>query len=244
MQELEYEYGIDIGEEFGSFARAIVDFKTYHYNVLDNIKDYKQIESLREEKEKVQSIIDLNTHKRDILLEEIDSLQENLRYSTQSLNTYKELLERGLGLKELKKLLNTLREISRANKITDWEALPRFLNDVEKQYDNKLGFESTINNLKARMEKLQAEVPEYEWYLKLQGVVSLTIIHLNRCGVTNEDILNINSLVLSFKNSNFIDDLALRKNGNGVIKNGTLNGNEYWQRFIEKLEFKKYSFGY
>lgn len=226
MQELEYEYGIDIGEEFGSFARAIVDFKAYNYNVLDIIKDYKQIESLREEKEKVQSKIDLITHKRDILLEEIDSLQENLSYSTQSLNTYKELLERGLGLKELKQLLNTLIEISRANKIADWEALPRFLNDVEKQYDNKLGFESTLNNLKAKMEKLQAEVPEYKWYLKLQGVVSPTIIHLNRCGVTNEDILNINSLVLSFKNSNFIDDLALRENGNGVIKNDILNRNE------------------
>ena len=162
-----------------------------------------------------------------------------LVYSTQSLNTYKELLERGLGLKELKQLLNTLIEISRGNKIPDWEALPRFLNDVEKQYDNKLGFESTINNLKAKMEKLQAEVPEYKWYLQLQGVVSPTIIHLNRCGVTNEDILNINSLVLSFKNSNFIDDLALRENGNGVIKNGTLNSNEYWKRFIEKLKSLK-----
>ena len=89
MQELEHEYGIDIGEEFGSFARAIVDFKVYNYNVLDIIKDYKQIESLREGKEKIQSIIEFNTSIRDILLKEIDSIGKS-SYSTHPLNTYKE----------------------------------------------------------------------------------------------------------------------------------------------------------
>ena len=113
--------------------------------------------------------------------------------------------------------------------------LPNF-NDVKNNTIIELAFESTINNLKAKMEKLQAEVPAYKWYLQLQGVASPTIIHLNRCGVTNEDHLNINSLVLSFKNSNFIDDLAPTRNGNGVIKTGTLNNNEYWKRFIEKLK--------
>ena len=45
--------------------------------------------------------------------------------------------------------------------------------------------------------------------------------------------------MLSFKNSNFIDDLAPRENGNGVIKNGTLNSKEYSKRFIEKLKSLK-----
>jgi len=45
--------------------------------------------------------------------------------------------------------------------------------------------------------------------------------------------------VLSFKNSNFIDDLAPRENGNGVIKNGTLNSKEHSKRFIEKLKTLK-----
>ena len=62
-----------------------------------------------------------------------------------------------------------------------------------------LGFENTINNLKSEKEKLQNKVPEYRWYLQLQGIVSPTIIHLNNCGVSNEDIININSLVLSLR---------------------------------------------
>ena len=155
------------------------------------------------------------------------------------MNTYEELLKRGLGLKELKQLLNTLMEISLANKLPVLDALPRFLKDIENQYDNKLGFQIQINNLKLEKEKLQAEVPEYKWYLQLQGVVGPIIIHLNNSGVTNEDIINVNNLVLAFKNSNFIEDRQVREDGNTMIYNGTISNNEFWKRFIEKLKSLK-----
>ena len=142
-QQLQYNYGIALDEEFGSFAKAIDNFKNYNYDVLKLITDYKQVESLREEKEKIQNIIDLNIPLRDSLLNQIRILEENLSYSKQTMNTYEELLKRGLGLKELKQLLNTLMEISLANKLPVLDALPRFLKDIENQYDNKLGFEST-----------------------------------------------------------------------------------------------------
>ena len=109
--------------------------------------------------------------------------------------------------------MSTLVEISTDNSLPDNEALSKFLNDVEKQYDNKLGFESTIKSLKTEKEKLQEEVPEYKYYLQLQGIVSHHIFHLNNSGVTNEDIINIYNLVTSLKNTGFVDDLSLNMDG-------------------------------
>jgi len=155
------------------------------------------------------------------------------------MSTYNELFKLGFGLKELKQLLNTLMEICLANNILVSNALPKFLKDVEEQYDDKLGFENAINNLQAEKEKPQAEVPEYQWYLQLQGVVGPIIYYLNSNGVTNEDIINLNSLVLSFKNSNFIDDIAHDEGGNNKTKRGTISINKFWKLFIEKIKSLK-----
>ena len=238
-RELRDEYGLDIREELSTFAKAINDFKGYDYNVLDIINDHKELVSVREEIQIIQNMLEMNRPAREKLLKEIEFLEEKRIYSIQSMNTYEELQKRGLGLKELKRLFSTLVEISRANNLPDNEALPKFLNDVEKQYDNKLGFESIIKSLKTEKEKLQEEIPEYKWYLQLQGIVSHHIIHLNNSGVTNEDIININNLVLSFKNSHFIDDLSSGMDGNNTIKNDTVSNNKFWIRFIEKLRSLK-----
>jgi hypothetical protein len=49
-----------------------------------------------------------------------------------------------LGFKELKQLRYAILEISKANKISPDKAVTKFLDDVEKEYDNKLGFETKI----------------------------------------------------------------------------------------------------
>ena len=160
---------------------------------------------------------------------------KQISYSKLTMYNYNELFNMGLGLKELKQLLNIVKEIAIANKIDYFDVVPKFLKDIEEQYDDKLGFENTINNLKSEKEKLQNEVPEYRWYLQLQGIVSPIIIHLNSCGVSNEDIININNLVLSFKNSNFIDTPYFKEKDNSNNNKSSLSNNEYWKLFINKL---------
>ena len=124
-RELRDEYGLDIREEFSTFAKAINDFNGYDYNVLDIINDYKELKSVREEIQIIQSMLEMNRPARDKLLKEIEFLEEKRIYSIQSMNTFEELQKRGLGLKELKRLFSTLVEISRANNLPDNEALQR-----------------------------------------------------------------------------------------------------------------------
>ena len=56
---------------------------------------------------------------------------------------------------------------------------------------------------------LKKQIPEYQTYLKLQGGVAPTLIHLFSAGVTNEDMIGMNHLVLEFKNRDFLSNPLL-----------------------------------
>ena len=143
----------------------------------------------------------------------------------------------GLGLSELKRLNYLVMESAYAKGLEVRDALKNFLKDVEDNYDNKLGFEKKINELKSEMKKLEQQVPEYQFYLKLQGIVSPTLIHLHNSGVTNEDIIEMNHLVLEFKDGNFLSD-PINKNYNNLIPdtNSNIVKNHYWKVFVDKLK--------
>jgi hypothetical protein len=54
---------------------------------------------------------------------------------------------------ELKQLANMVREIADANNMSTYEAIQKFFVDLEEQYDEKLGFESKLENFKAEIQK-------------------------------------------------------------------------------------------
>jgi len=59
----------------------------------------------------------------------------------------------GMGIKEPKLLWNTIKEIAAENNISADEASEKFYSDVTQQYDDKLGFEGKIQNLKSEIQK-------------------------------------------------------------------------------------------
>lgn len=59
----------------------------------------------------------------------------------QTLAAYSNLCDIGFGLKELKLLWHTIREIADANSIPAKHANKKFFKDTEDDYDDKLGFE-------------------------------------------------------------------------------------------------------
>ncbi|CAN5820324.1 hypothetical protein BH23THE1_BH23THE1_34360 [soil metagenome] len=236
-QELQNKYNIIIEEEFEYFAKAINDFKNYNYDIHLILKEYREIESLRQEIGSIQHTVNIHLPLKDNLLNEVSRLNDQISYSKQTMDTYYQLYKSGFGLKELKQLSSTIMEISLANNIRMHEAVSKFLKNVEDQYDNKLGFEKKINELKARMEELKDQVPEYQSYLKLQGIVSPTLIHLSNSGVTNEDIIGMNHLVLEFKNSDFLSDPINKSDYNSNTKtNDSMIRSQYWNVFVEKLK--------
>jgi hypothetical protein len=70
-------------------------------------------------------------------LEELISIHRNKE------SLFKELKDMGFGLKELKLLFYTIKKVAIENKIPENQAVQKFLEDIEKNYDNKLGYDST-----------------------------------------------------------------------------------------------------
>jgi hypothetical protein len=64
------------------------------------------------------------------------------------LGLYDQLESMECGLKELTVLRNTILEISKNNNINPQFAFKKFYSDIKNQYDDKLGFEKTVEELK------------------------------------------------------------------------------------------------
>ena len=140
------------------------------------------------------------------MIKEISSLKEQGDYYRQTINTFNELHNNGFGLKELKQLSNTVMESALANDISVKDSVKKFFVDLDKQYDNKLGFEKKVEELKSQMKDIENQIPGYKQYLELQiGAVS-SLNYLNANGVSNTDIINMNQLVSMFRNNDFLSD--------------------------------------
>jgi hypothetical protein len=85
------------------------------------------------------------------LEQERDYLIEQVGAHRQGISKYGELESMGFGLKKIKALLQTVREVAEANNILPDTAVDKFMKDVEEQYDDKLGFESTLENLRSQI---------------------------------------------------------------------------------------------
>ncbi len=97
--------------------------------------------------------MEIKTHKVDIatlskqrtsLNNSVLSLESRGSMHKQTLDRYSRLEAMNFGLKELNQLWLTILEIARDNSILWDESVSKFLKDIEEQYDNKLGFESKV----------------------------------------------------------------------------------------------------
>lgn len=98
--------------------------------------------------------------------------------------------------------------------------------DLEDQYDDRLGFEAKMIEIKTQMENLRNEIPEYKYRAWVDSAATPSTTYLNSNGITNEDIIGINRLVTAFKNSEFLNNLPVQndtnKKSNGSTNNNTL----------------------
>ena len=145
----------------------------------------------------------------------------------------------GFDLKRLKQLYGMILEIFLANNMSIWDPVTKFLNDIENQYDNKLGFETKIKELSAKKVELESEIPQYKSNLLIQSQMAPLMLHLKNNDVSNEDIINMSQLVISLQNSNFLTN-TLVKGGNTANDIGNNNNeknskSKSWKSLINKL---------
>jgi hypothetical protein len=135
------------------FVEAVVGAKKLGFNarlIVEKVSNLMNLE--RDQKSLEERVKSLNEKVQELKLNCSNLEQEESAHSYR-ISIYKDLEKMGMGIKQLKLLLNTVAEIATANNIPQDKAIEKFFSDVQKQYDDKSGFELELQNLKSQIEK-------------------------------------------------------------------------------------------
>jgi hypothetical protein len=247
-RELWENYSITIEHDIKGFSKIITDFKEHGYDAHQIIKEYQRSTSIKAEIKALESHIVNLSNQRESLNNTVLSLQAQIEIHKQTMDAYYQLEIIGFGLKELKKLWNTVWEIGYSNNISSEQAYLKFFKDIEEEYDNKVGFEIKVQEKKRELYQLKNQLNTDRLALQLQPYIGTSLQKLFQNGVSEEDIINMNDIVTKFSKDNTSTSFPFNKQdandtGKGDkdlslnINDGNSNNRtKIWKSFIDYLE--------
>ena len=204
-QELWNRYSIRV-EEIPRFAKVINDFKNHDYDPYEIIREYSNLESVRQEITAKKNEVEYLEQMVRWLNGNIVSKEARLSIRKQSMDAFDQLNAMGFGLPELKQIYDVILEISSQKNTTTSEATGIFIKDIEKNYYDNVLYGDKVKEKKSELEKIRNEFPNHRHNLQTDSFVGPTLSHLLQNGVTKEDIININQLYTDFANNRFFLD--------------------------------------
>jgi predicted nucleic acid-binding Zn-ribbon protein len=228
--ELKKNYDINLKDDILSFSQVIDDFKGHGYKAREIINEYLKPPFLKLEIETDKAHIRVLSEQKASLDNSILSLESEVSIHRQTMNIYSHLDGMGFGLKELKQLWHSIREIAEANKIPPKDAVSKFLQDIENEYDNKLGFDSMIKEKEVEFDQLKNKINHNRLMFRLAPSIGPILSNIFQKGVTEQDIVGISQLVALCSNNNLHADSSLASCPNNQNefnnKNNTMEGSK------------------
>jgi predicted acetyltransferase len=236
-EELWFSYEIKIEEDIQSFAKLINDFRHHGYDASKIMSEYLRALSLRMEiktrEDKIQTLQNHATNLNNLVL----SLQTQVDMHRQTLYALSELKPMGFGMKELKQLWLTISEIAEANSIQREQAVPKFLKDVEEQYDRKIGFEDKVNSKRKELESLNNQIHHNQLILQAIPFLGPALHNLFQNGVSEHDIIGINRLAQEYKNNDqFPIDVGSDAKDSKHDKGNEPDERGFWRSLTDELK--------
>jgi hypothetical protein len=176
--------------------RCLEVMKNQGYDVnkiLGKFTEYEKAEDLLNFQ---QETIHIHQSKVDELLRQTKSLREQLKLDQLKLSELEQLENMGIGIKELKTLYNKITEIATENNIPSKTAMEKLLDDL-KDYEYLLGFKNNIEILKQEYSSLNREIERQRMIISSQPYIGGTLQTLLGMGISEHDIIEINSILLS-----------------------------------------------
>ncbi|HEU5121048.1 MAG TPA: hypothetical protein VFT71_08670 [Candidatus Nitrosocosmicus sp.] len=161
------------------------------------------MEFLRDEYDSFKRNINIQFGMRNELNQQVDSLQSKVFHFERTIKKLDELKEMGFGIKEFEQLSNNILQIASVNKIDTDISVKKFLKDVENQYDSKLGFEATIDQLNEEKRNIENEIPAYRTFINTKVAATQSMDYLQSNGKTVFDIIGISLLMKAFLSGKF-----------------------------------------
>jgi len=185
------KHNISINEDLPKLANAIDRIEECRYDPKRLIAELKDIRYLDDKKRALEIATEeleeriASLHQQEFLLE------DKICIHSENLPVYNQLAEMGFGSSQLKALLDKIINIAIYNGVNHWAAVNKFIEDVETQYNTKVGFELQTEDLKSEIQKLRKELDKESQKLKAQPFVGPVITGLLQRGLTEPDILNL-----------------------------------------------------
>jgi hypothetical protein len=231
-------------DDFEKFVSVINDFKKNGFDAPKILEKYMSAISLDDKINKDNYEVQMLYSQKLELNKSLVVWQDEVNQHQQTMNIYYPLEDINLVLKELKQLRYTILEIAEANNISPDKAVTKFLDDVEKEYDNKLGFETKIKEKQGEFALINNKVIGCRTIIQSQKSIGPALSNLLQKGMTESDIISINSLVEVCTKSNIdISNSKIGDQNKGVTTkymntNASKVKSEYWKLWINNL--KKY----
>jgi hypothetical protein len=195
-QELD-KHKISITEDVPKFAKSVRGIAEFGYEPKKVIAEFEDIRDLARKRQVLEIRTDEMEYNFAKLSQQDYSLRHAINLHSENLSVYNDLAKMGFGSKELRRLLQTILDITNSNGIDHWGAVYKFFNDIETQYDAKLGFESEKERLNLQIQILKEK---RENMLQILGASPFTgnmLTKLLQLGLTENDILNVGQTYLN-----------------------------------------------
>jgi cell division protein FtsB len=195
------KYGIPVND-FSKLAKIVDGVKHHGYNVEHLVEVFSDLQLLKIQRSDYRNEVAVLTQQINSLKQERSFLQQTLNSWNQTISDCGELYSMGFRLGELKLLHDTITEIAGANNIPADEAVAKFFEDIYKQYNPKLGFESQLDKLRAEVNRLNQEEARLRSEMLILPLVGPSLIRLLQKGVREQDIVDIAELLNNSGSSN------------------------------------------
>jgi len=182
---------ISIDEDLAKFANTVNCIAEYGYDPKQVIAEFNNIHYL-DRKRQALEIATKELEDRIAKLGQDDYLlQDKICLHSENLLVYNELAAFEFTSSELRTLLDKIKNIADSNDMDPWSAVKKFFKDIDAQYNNKLGFEHQIENLKKEFQSLNDKREKELQRLQAQPFVGPVLIGLLQRGVDEHEIFKI-----------------------------------------------------
>ena len=184
-------HNISINEDLPKLANAINRIEEYGYDPKRLIAELKDIQYLDGKKRALEISTKELEESIAKLCQHESLLQDKIYIHSENLPVYNQLADMGFGSSQLKTLLDKIIDITISNGINHSLAVNKFMNDVETQYDVKLGFEPQIEKLKIEIQNIRKKLEKELQRVQVQPFIGPVITGLLQRGLTEHDILKV-----------------------------------------------------
>jgi len=192
IKELENK-GIPI-DDITFFIQCLKEIKKEGYDVNKVLTKYSELIYFDKLIPMQEETKQRNVRELENLKELKNSLEEQLNRDRLKLSQIQELENIGFGLKELKTIYNTIREIAKDNNTNHKEAIKKFFYELD-EYSDFVNFKKKAEDLKNEISNASMQISNNRITLLSQPHIGTILQGLLKIGISEKDIADINSIL-------------------------------------------------